>query len=302
MKYWWLEKYKNFRIIQTKELLNDINYFLVMPKNYLKQYQLLKSKNINNLLEEELVILLERIVTTKNINNNNLNIIIEKLLEIPDNSFPSCDYSLSEMLEEIKNLKYNLPEQNKLANNNIAVCYNCLNVFYVDKIKNVNKNNLCLCPYCLRSKLYFDNDYIPMNYTFIKLANIYYGISSLGCSFKEIKKIIRKNIKVSKLTNSNSDNLIDITELFFKKILPIDEKIISKRIYDLLLINNNELKHDISIYIDKIDDDSENKLLLSLVSVIHFLANNIYLKEVNFIFNDYRTRLKFKLLLKQLTI
>ena len=49
-----------------------------------------------------------------------------------------------------------------------------------------------MCPYCLKQTLYFDNDYIPMNYTFIKLASIYYGISSLGCSFREIKKILKK--------------------------------------------------------------------------------------------------------------
>ena len=38
----------------------------------------------------------------------------------------------------IKSLKTNLPFKEKVENNNIAICYNCLNIFYVDKIKNIN--------------------------------------------------------------------------------------------------------------------------------------------------------------------
>ena len=50
MKYWWLEKYHNFKIIQMKELLEDINYFLIMPKNYQKQYLILKDKRLDSLV------------------------------------------------------------------------------------------------------------------------------------------------------------------------------------------------------------------------------------------------------------
>ena len=80
MKYWWLEKYHDFKIIQVKELQEDINYFLTMPKNYEKQYQLLKEKDIDTLEEEELLILLKRTVNTKKIKDNSLSYIIEKLL------------------------------------------------------------------------------------------------------------------------------------------------------------------------------------------------------------------------------
>lgn len=283
MKYWWLEKYKDFKIIEISELTNDINYFLTMPKNYEKKYELLKDKDINLLEEEELLILLKKIVTTKNIKDNSLIIIINKLLEIKDNSFPKSDYSLKEMLDEIKDLKNNYPYQEKLETNNIAICYNCLNVYYVDKIKSVNKKNLCLCPFCLKSNLYFDNDYIPMNYTFIKLANIYYKTSSLGCRFKEIKKILKKNVKI--IEETNNKNIIDLTEILSTKIKPIDEKIISKTIYDLLIKKESNLDREVTIYIKKIEKDLFIKLLILLVSIIDVLSNSIYLKEIKIISN-----------------
>lgn len=278
MKYWWLEKYKKFKIIEITELANDINYFLTMPKGYEKKFELIKDEDINLLDEEDLLILLKKIVATKNIKDNSLSIIIKRLLEIPDNSFPRSDYSVSEMLEEIKNLKRNYPYKEKIENNNIAICYNCLNVFYVDKIKSINKRNLCLCPFCLKSKLYFDNDYIPMNYTFIKLANIYYGTSTLGCTFKEVKKILKKNVKVVEYKKEEND--IDLTDVFTQKIKPIDEKIISKKIYDLLKKTEENFDYSVTLYIKEINKDIEFKLLILLVSIIDVLSSSIYLKEI----------------------
>ena len=298
MKYWWLEKYKNFKIIQINDLYKDVHYFITMPKNYEKQYQILKNKEINNLLEEELLIILYKIVTTKNIKNNHLNIIIEKLLEIPDNSFPSSDYSLIEMLDEIKNLKTNLPYREKLDTNNIAICYHCLNIFYVDKIKSVNKNNLCLCPFCLKSKLYFDNDYIPMNYTFIKLAYIYYHTSNLGCSFKNIQKIIKNGI--STLDGNYTDNYLDISKYYSNtKIKPIDEKIISRKLMlDLYKYEANIIEEG-NIYIPSLNNKIEEELLLIiLVTIIEVLANTVYLKKIRFIFKNKKNKNNFDNMIK----
>lgn len=278
MKYWWLKNYKNYKIIQIKQLQNDINYFLTMPKNYNKQYEILKEKDINDLKEEELLIVLKKIINSKNIEDNSLNLIINKLLEIPDNSFPTSDYTIDEIITEIKNLKTNLPTEDKLENNNLAICYNCLNIFYVDKINSVNKKNLCLCPFCLKSKLYFDNDYIPMNYTFIKLASIYYGTSSLGCTFKEIKKIIKKSIKVE--NSIKTEKSIDLTEFLSNKIKPVDEKIISKQIYDLLIKKEENFDYKVTLSIKEINKDVEHKLLILLVSIIEVLSNSIYIKEI----------------------
>ena len=251
MKYWWLEKYKNFKIVEINDLIKDVNYFLIMPKNYEKIYQEIKNEDISNLEEEELLILLKKITTTKNLKNNQLRLIIEKLLLIPDNSFPNSDYTLLEELTEIKN---------------------------------VNKKNNCLCPYCLKQTLYFDNDYIPMNYTFIKLASIYYGISSLGCSFREIKKILKKHIVVVKKLENNFLDLANIID--DSKIKPIDEKIIARKLY--LLLENQELnlEHRITLVIPNIIDNKNLFLEIMLVTFMETLANTVYLSQINLFFKD----------------
>ena len=284
MKYWWLEKYKNFKIVEINDLIKDVNYFLIMPKNYEKIYQEIRNEDISNLEEEELLILLKKITTTKNLKNNQLRLIIEKLLLIPDNSFPNSDYTLLEELTEIKNLKQNPPLKEKINSNNLAICYHCLNIFFVDKIKNVNKKNNCLCPYCLKQTLYFDNDYIPMNYTFIKLASFYYGVSSLGCSFKEIQKILKKHIVVVKKLENNFLDLENIIE--DPKIKPIDEKIIARKLY--LFLENQELnlEHSITLMIPDIIDYENLFLEIILVTIIEILTNTIYLSQINLFFKN----------------
>ena len=279
MKYWWLEKYKNFKIIQVNELMQDVNYFLTMPKNYEQQYEKIKNTNIENLEEENLLILLYKIINTKNIKNNSLSKIISKLSSIPDNSLPSSDYSINEMIDEIKNLKITKPSKEKIVGSNICACYNCLNVFYVDMIKAVNKNNNCLCPFCMKPYLYFDSDYIPMNYNFVKLAHFYYYSSSLGCTFKEIKKILRKNIKVINDTYNEKDIKLN-NYLIDKRLKALDEKIMSKNIYDILIKKENNMEYEISIYIDEIQEDISLKLFIFLITLIEVLINSIYLKNI----------------------
>ncbi len=298
MKYWWLEKYRDFKIIQIKELQDDINYFLTVPKNYKKQYEALKDKDVNLLEEEDLLIILKKIVDTKNIKDNSLNIIIEKLLQLPDNSFPASDYTLQEMLMEIKGLKSNLPVQSKIENNNLAICYHCLNIFYVDKIKNVNKKNLCLCPYCLRTTLYFDNDYIPMNYTFIKLASLYYGISSLGCSFKEMQKIIKKSVTV--ITSKEKKDFIEFNKIFDgRKISPLDEKKIYRKLYQEFMKKEKEVAYFARIYISSLFKNNSTLLLeILLVGMLEVLSNAIYLKEIQVVFEKEEDKRIFASLLK----
>lgn len=298
MKYWWLEKYRDFKIIQIKELQDDINYFLTVPKNYKKQYEALKDKDVNLLEEEDLLIILKKIVDTKNIKDNSLNIIIEKLLQLPDNSFPASDYTLQEMLMEIKGLKSNLPVQSKIENNNLAICYHCLNIFYVDKIKNVNKKNLCLCPYCLRTTLYFDNDYIPMNYTFIKLASLYYGISSLGCSFKEMQKIIKKSVTV--ITSKEKKDSIEFNKIFDgRKISPLDEKKIYRKLYQEFMKKEKEVAYFARIYISSLFKNNSTLLLeILLVGMLEVLSNAIYLKEIQVVFEKEEDKRIFASLLK----
>lgn len=298
MKYWWLEKYRNFKIIQINELIDDINYFLTMPKNYKKQYLILQNQDIESLEEEELLILLTEIGYTKNIKDNKLNLIINKLLKVPDNSFPESDYTLSEMLDEIKELKHNLPYQEKLENNNIAICYHCLNIFYIDKIKSVNQKNLCLCPFCHSHKLYFDNDYIPMNTTFIKLSHLYYHTSNLGCTFREIQKILKKCITTE--VGKKEENSISFSNIFSnKKINPIDEKVISRKIYQELMIRNENLIDEVSIYISNLDEKVENSILMILlIAIMEALSSTVYLKRVKIVFQNQKQEKQFSELLK----
>lgn len=299
MKYWWLEKYRDFKIIQLKELLEDVNYFLTMPKNYDKKYQELMTKDIENLEEEELLILLRKIMDTRNVKDNSLNIIIHKLLKIPDNSFPASDYTMQEILTEIKNLKKNPPYQEKVENNNIAVCYHCLNIFYVDKIKSVNKNHLCLCPYCSKSELYFDNDYIPMNYTFIKLAYLYYHTSNLGCHFKEKKKIIEKC--VSTTTGKIVDDCIKFGEIFQKeKLEPILEKKIYRDLYLAFLSKDKDLQYDSTLYISNLSNNIKTLLQLILVVILEVLSSTLYLKKIKIIFENDTQEKEFLSLLQTL--
>lgn len=278
MKYWWLEKYKNFKIIDIKELTQDINFFLTVPINYQKKLLELSNKEPNDLEEEDLLLVLYEIVTNKNIKDNTLSLVINKLLTYQDNSFPASDYSFKEMLDEVTNLKTNLPKEEKLENNNIAICYNCLNVYYIDKIKTVNKNKLCLCPFCRSHKLYFDNDYIPMNYTFIKLAYIYYHVSKLGCNFKNIQRILKNSITL--IDTKKTD--LDLTNSFdYKRIKPQEEKIIYYNIYKQLISFDNELNREINIYIPGLKE--KYLLIILLIVLMEVLSECIYLKRINIV-------------------
>lgn len=198
MKYWFLKKYKNLKITLIPELTRDINTYMIMPKHYKDRYQAIKDSDITTLEEEDLRILLYWILNHKKIKNNKVILILDKLLEIPDNFLPSTNYSLEEMLIEMRGLKKRYPTQEKLSSNNIAACYHCLQAFYVDKIKYINKKGHCLCPYCKNETIYFDNDFIPMDENFLRLTKLFYGTTALGCSFSHIQKLLKKCIKIER--------------------------------------------------------------------------------------------------------
>lgn len=295
MKYWWLKKYENLQIKMIPELLHDIEYFLVMPKNYLIIYERIKDLNVDELREEELLVNLYMLVSSKKIKDNSLLLIIKKLLSIPDNSLPISDYSLKDILNEIVNLKKNVPIQEKLNFNNIAACYNCRQVFYVDNIRAVSKKGFCLCPYCGKNYIYFDNDYIPMNTSFLRLASLYYGISSLGCSYADIKKILKRNITISLgnvvttstvIQNSKSKRkqitfLADCSCLDKKHIGSLEEGIILKNYYDALIKVDKMMEYDTTIALESIESDRIYHLsFLVILSIMEVLSKTFYLKNV----------------------
>lgn len=287
MKYWWLEKYQNIEVRLLPQLFSDIEYFLTMPKNYMKIYHQLKEVEFEQLTEEELCIILYRIAITKNVKNETLRKIIDKLLKIPDTSLPISDYTFNEIFDEIKNLRLKKPIVEKLETNNVAACYNCLNVFYVDKITKANKKGLCLCPFCEKDKLYFDNDLVPMNYSFLYLSKIYYGISSLGCDFSKIKKLIKKGLSIQSETNNNQEKVSSLEFLERYKIIKIrceDEQKIIKQLYDEMRSGEDLGIYEKTLLVDW--NTNKNSLELSnllVISAIESLSNSFYLKKINII-------------------
>ncbi len=290
MKYEWLNKYKNLEIKELNNLKKDINYYLVMPKKYINIYETIKEKDIKKLKEEELLIILFYIVNNKKIKDNKLILIIEELLKIPDTNLPISDYTIEEMFEEIKNLKGNKPTSDKLSNNNIAACYNCMNIYYIDKIKYINKKDLCLCPYCQSTHIYFDNDYIPMNYNFLHLARMFYITKSLGSKFKDLQKIMKKTVIIEQTNNNKvdiniregNDKIIDISELNneilirnVKKINTIEEQRISKSIYESLEYSYNNDCYQIRYYLNNI-----NNLFTVLLSIMDYIADNPFIRKI----------------------
>ena len=295
MKYWWLENYKNLQIKMIPELLHDMDYFLVMLKNYVKIYEKIKDVEVDRLKEEELLINLYVLVSSKKIKDNRVLLLIQKLLDIPNNFLPISDYSLKEILKEIEGLRENLPIQEKLDFNNIAACYHCGQVFYVDKIQSVNKNGYCLCPYCGKHSLYFDNDYIPMNPSFLKLASLYYGISPLGCRYVNLKKMLRKNVSVTLgnviTTNTVIQNrkrkrkqttiLVDCSCMEKKKIGSLEESIILKNYYDSLMKVEDKMEYETTIMIENIAMDRVSFLtFLIILSIMEVLSKTVYLKNI----------------------
>jgi len=305
MKYWWLEKYQNLEVKKLPELFSDIQYFLIVPKNYIQIYKKIENLEISNLSEEEMCIILYRISITKNVKNCKLHQIIHQLLLIPDTSLPISDYTLAEMIEEIKGLKEKKAILEKIQFNNIAACYHCLNIFYVDRIQSINKKGECLCPFCRKNKLYYDNELIPMNYSFLFHSKMYYGISDLGCNFSKIQKILKKGIII---TNSNKMNSLKGKEFYRylkkyeKKVIPSkEESKIIKAIYDILLLY--EKKGDYQGVLEINWEGNKNLFEISyllILSCAFALGNFFYLKQIFLVVRNENLKKEIEKNLKQM--
>ena len=304
-KYWWLEKYQKLEIKRLPQLYEDVSYFLRVPKNYLQLYEKFSDVPIAKLTEEEMLISLYKIANTKNVKNNQLRLLIQRLLDYADTYLPISDYTLKEILVEIRNLRENSSDVSKLDHNNVAACYHCLQVFYIDKITMINKKELCLCPYCRSSHLYFDNDYIPMNYSFLKLAQLFYDVSILGCRFFDLQKILRKNVSVrlgntitgvvigseinkGKFSNEKFKPLLSDYSLLSKiSHKNADESKIIKEIYDAFMTLEKQMEYSGTIYISSISSSLlEEFSLLLLLAIMEVLSRTIYLKEVVILTDD----------------
>lgn len=306
MKYWWLEKYQNLEVKMLPELFLDIQYFLTMPKNYLQVYKKIENLPISELSEEEMCIALYYISVTKNVKDNKICQIIEQLLLVPDTSLPISDYNLSEIIHEIWGLKKKKATVNQMDSNNVAACYSCLNVFYVDKITSINKKGQCLCPFCGKNKLYFDNELIPMNYSFLFHSKIFYGISELGCDFARMKKIIKRSISIidKSVTKKNSTDkeLKQTLKPFQKKIIKgRDEPRIIKAFYDSLFISEKSGDYQAFLVINWEGEFNLFELsYLLLLSCTFALGNFFYLKHITLVIENKKLRVQTEKILKEL--
>lgn len=305
MKYWYLEKYRGLKITELDLLKEDLKFFNPYTKYTKKEAEELLGNNITDLNEEELLILLHYILYHKKSSLNKIVPIKDKLLLIPDNSMPITDYSLKEMLNEIKNLRNNKPTKDKLANNNISACFNCLNVFYIDKIKYTNKKNICLCPFCKSTNMYFDNDYIPMDFFFLKLSRLYYKETSLGCNFKNIQKLLKKNISYEK---SSESIVLKSSILTASKILKA-KKITSKEEAKLLFLYYQKLKEydltynfNLTIEVPILSEPNKNVFgLFLLIFTSSLFGENPYLKKLFLTFKKKSDESYYKKLFQILT-
>ncbi len=306
MKYWWLEKYTELEVRMLPELFLDIQFFLTMPKNYLQIYKKIESLPISTLSEEEMCIVLYYISVTKNVKNNHISQIIERLLLVPDTSLPISDYNLSEIIHEIYGLKEKKAMVDQMDSNNVAACYSCLNVFYVDQITSANRKGQCLCPFCGKNKLYFDNELIPMNYSFLLHSKIFYGITELGCDFSKLKKIIKKGITIMKKSSSKGINTSKKRNHFLEKyqkklIKSEDESQIIKKIYDSLFVTERNGDYETTLIIDW-----EGQLNLFEISYLIILSctlalgNFFYLKHISLIIENDQLRNQTEKVLRML--
>lgn len=307
MKYWWLEKYQNLEMKMLPSLFLDVQYFLVVPKNYVEVYQKLKDVDIELLTEAELCILLYWISVTKTVKNNLLGKIIEKLLLIPDTSLPISDYSLLEVIDEIRSLKNRRAMIDQMDCNNIAACDSCLNIFYVDQIKATNSKGQCLCPFCLKNRLYFDNEYIPMNYSFLFHSRLFYSTSSLGCNYQKLKKLLKKNVKIIEYdsTMNLKDSVLDLEfgeyleQFQIKKITSLDEPRIIKGFYDYFLRIEEYGSYKATLILSWENNCNLFQIsYLLILSCAFVLENFFYLKEIRLVIENRKLRTQLKKILK----
>ena len=321
MKYFWLEKYlkyfKNFKEedINTKEyksiindFYNDFEFYITHLYYSKERYELIKKKPLSKLSDYELVILFYYMVIETTIVNGYLNEIlldkslyklIKQMVKVPDTNLPITDYSFKEIIDEIKELKNNLPTKDKIKNNNVCACYNCHSIYYVDNIHAVDENKLLLCPYCMDNKLYFDNDYIPMNNTFLRLATLYYkdnNITDLVSLYKD--KVILKDKPsndTSLYLDLTSSNILKDKELSYNKIndkyevscnlllnghTSKEELLISSTIYKYLLVceKNKYLELEINLndtYYHYSNDITINTIIVTILEYLskHYFTN-----------------------------
>ena len=144
-----------------------------------------------------------------------------------------------------------------------------------------------------------------MNYSFLKLAQLFYDVSILGCRFFDLQKILRKNVSVrlgntitgavigseinkGKFSNEKFKALLSDYSLLSKiSYKNADESKIIKEIYDVFMTLEKQMEYSGTIYINGISSSLlEEFSLLLLLAIMEVLSRTIYLKEVVILTDD----------------
>ena len=153
MKYWWIKKYlpffekieeKDLKTKKGKQILQDFfkdaNLFLTLPHHYMDLFLTLKEEDTKDYqLQLKLGYYLylktvDPIYFKKELVNKNFYKLLKEMEVIVDTYLPVTDYTMEDILEEVKDLPKVDTSISKKQNNNISACYSCRNVFYTDDL------------------------------------------------------------------------------------------------------------------------------------------------------------------------
>ncbi len=232
MKYWWLTKYLSFlesldeKVLKSKKekqelqnFLNDCRFSLPLSLNHDKKYKKVEQIPLTERNDYELVLSLTQILYLGKLDSSYLKHklldktiyqIVSAMQKIPASYLPSTDYTLTDMLTEIVNLKDIDTSISKIQNNNLGACYTCEQIFYTDMIHQQSKSGACLCPYCNNTTLYFDNDYLPMDINFLYLAFLYHQSE---IPFLDLVSLFQERVILTTYQNQDAYTIQDGEEI-----------------------------------------------------------------------------------------
>lgn len=334
MKYWWILDYIPFfenidratlRSKKGKETLNqflsDYSYHCTIPVHYLSYFKKIKNYPISQLSDCGLQMMLAYYIYQGKIEeglleeallNHRIFDLLMAMKKIPDTSLPATDYTISEMVEEIKHLPSLIPTVEKVKSSNIGACYHCRNIFYIDAIYQKNKKGECLCPYCDSTTLFFDSDYIPMDSNFLMLA---YLIYQKEVSFQDLILMLDKVSIEEKgpidYSFSNGNYQIELGHISFPlieekaNVTSIYEDYLSTSLYHILNYHDHHpISKSISISLDGIHSKEQSYVfaISSFLSILYYFSRHYFhsIEKIHIVITDSTIRSIYKKTIQEL--
>lgn len=307
MKYWWILDYIPFfehidratlRSKKGKEKINqflsDYSYHCTIPVHYLSYFKKIRNYPISQLSDCGLQMILAYYIYQGKIEeglledailNHQIFAILTAMKKIPDTSLPATDYTIRDMVEEIKRLPSFIPTVEKVKSSNIGACYHCRNIFYIDAIYQKNKKGECLCPYCDSTTLFFDSDYIPMDSNFLMFA---YLMHQKEVSYQDLilmlEKVSIEDKKTYDYAFSNGHYQMESNNISFpfvgnQEVTSIYEDYLSTSIYHILDFHDHHaVSKTISISLDGIHSEKQAYVfsLSTFLSILYYFSRNYF--------------------------